>query len=701
MIEAASKYDIVKFLPRPERKSAPEGCQVDCMNCGHIGNLYKRDDKLPPAGFEIGEDRYIWCSKYGQKAKNVCVGQESCEKCPDSREWFYEDQPPVPFSPGEQEYYWCNKHQVKLDQFNWPCDDHTKYEAGIPVPLDASLKEPADRVDEAINTLLAFDDVSAAAAFNMVNNTIQTALCTSEGPRKTDQRLYLWDGRRYREAGAAGLEPQIIECVSLFTARYREQLMAITGSDKESEKDRDRLRNKIKMISSFLNTQRRRNVEQTIRTLKMQDARDIGLDADHTKINLQNGVYDLINHKLIDHDPSQRFTRVTSFKYDPEALAPMFKAHLEYVLPDPATRDYFLEVIASSLLRSRREELVFFLWGRTAGNGKSELMRMIITALGEYATWLDPHTFTNKRAANSTQPETLMAIGKAIAAVDEPSKDDMDTSAFKNTANYADVVLRGLYQASKIERWTATSIMLCNTLPPLDSKDAGAARRPVVIPFTKQITEDMKKEDKRPAGSETMRYGEYVGKAEADGIFKILVEALKRHKARNCLLPKMSGEMIEATNEYVYKSNHVARYVAERFTKDAGAVVNAAEFHEDFKKYCIDELGHDSKKIMLPASIKDAMAALGFEYKQVCDKRTHRDNERCYIGIRSTEPANLRKDITTFLRLCHPIKEATTEQITAHFSSIKREMLDATLKQMKEIGAILDLGNERWGHIPP
>lgn len=492
---------------------------------------------------------------------------------------------------------------------------------------------PGD-INEAKNMLTAFDDITVYAALNLINDTIQTAIVVSEGSRKTDQRLYLWDGKRYREAGASGLETEIIKSVTLIKDRLFEDLMAITGSDKEAEKARGTIRDKMKSISSFLNTQKRRSLEATIRTLKMIECKEAGLDADHTKVNLQNGVYDLVEHRLIDHDPSQRFTRCAPFAYDQQAQAPKFKAHLEYVLPDPETRKYLLEVFASSLLRSRREEHIFFLWGRTAGNGKSELVRMLITAMGEYATWMDPHTFTTKRAANATQPEMLMALGKALAGVDEPAKDDMDSSAIKNTANYADMVLRNLYQASKTERWTATCVMLCNTLPPMDGKDAGTARRPVVIPFNKQITTDMKAEDKRPAEYATMKYGEYVGTVEAAGIFNMLVDALKEHQARGCLLPPMSPEMREATTEYIYRNNTVARYVKERCLSDPKEVIKASLLHEDFKTYCMNVFGHDPKHIMIPANIRDAMEALGFEYRVVCDNRTDRHSEKCYIGLR-------------------------------------------------------------------
>lgn len=569
-------------------------------------------------------------------------------------------------------------------------------------------KTAAADVDEAINTLSSYDDLSVSVAIITVNPTIRTALVVSLGQRKAEQQLYLWDGKRYKEAGAAGMEREIMDSITVMAGRLQERVDANTGTDDASERERKALKRKIVELSRCQNTQRRRSIESTVRTLKMSDSEDVRLDADRSKVNMQNGVYDLITHELIEHDPSQRFTRVLPFEYHPGARAPKFMAHLEYVLPDPETRQYLLEVLASSLLRSRREELVFFLWGLTAGNGKSELMRMVITALGEYATWLDPHTFTSRRASNATQPEMIMALGKALAAVDEPSKDGLDASSIKNLANYADMVLRGLYQASRTERWTATCIMLCNTLPPIDAKDAGIARRPVVIPFKRQITLDMKTRDQRLPEYATMKYGEYVGKTEAAGVFNILIMALKEHQQRGCLLPPMSSEMREATDEYIYQNNAVARFVAQSYERSDSGVVNAKDFHDAFKTYCMNVLGYDAKYIMLPNSIGEAMKALGYEYKVVKNKSTGDKSVRCYVGLtvkhRTADDlgtvAALRNNIILFLSSC-PVKEATTDQIASHFSSVGQELLEATLKKMKETGEVIDLGNGRWDYIQP
>jgi P4 family phage/plasmid primase-like protien len=588
---------------------------------------------------------------------------------------------------------------------NSPCQ---KYEH-IDDEKSSNTNDGKSKLVEAVNLLkiVPLDELHVYSIIQQISPIINTALAVSEGPK--NQRLYLWDGRRYREAGAAGLEVEIMKSINQLVIRLQDEISAITGTDDASEKQRDFLKGRIKAVSSYFNTRNRRSLEATIKACRMQDAKDAGLDADHSKINLQNGVYDLVEHKLIEHDPGQRFTRVTSFGYDSEAKAPLFTAHLEYVLPDPTTRQYLLEVLASALLRSRREELVFFLWGKTAGNGKSELIRMVLTALDEYGTWMDPRAFTSKRAANATQPELIMAIGKALAAVDEPAKDDMDGSTVKNISNMADQVLRGLYQASKTERWTATCVMLCNTLPPLDTKDAGSARRPVVIPFKQQITPDMKAKDERPAKYATMKYGEYVGTVEAAGIFNILIDALKEHQKQSHRLPEMSKEMREATDEYIYQNNAVARYVSQCYEKGDGKdVIKMKSFHDAFKLYCQNVLGYDSKYIMLPGSIKEAMGALGYENKPVSNKGTGDKTERVYVGLKvkrvPLDPfiiTEIKQRIRTYMGLLSSPKESTTDQMAAHFTDITRQDLEAVLRNMNTTAEIMKLPNGNWEYVPP
>ncbi len=466
-------------------------------------------------------------------------------------------------------------------------------------------------ITSAKSILTAFDEATIYAALDMISDRIHNAIVISEGTGKADNKLYFWDGKRLTPSMSNGLELDILKGINILAGSFEEDLAKIPNDNKDNEETIKCLKNKVKALRTYIATTKRRSLETTIRITKMVKCK---LDEDKTKVNLQDGVYDLLKAEPIPHDVTQMYTKIMPFALSPQEAAPMFTAHLEYVLPDPDTREYFLEMIASSLLRSRREEKIFFLHGKTAENGKSELMRMIITAFGEYATWLDAQTFTSKRAGNATQPEMQMALGMALAVVDEPSKDSMDSSTFKNMANFADIVMRGLYQASKAERWTATCVMLCNTLPPLDAKDAGAARRPVVIPFSRKITQEMKKNDKRPVEYATMKYGEYVGTVEAAGIFNILMEALKNYVNRGCLLPEYSGEMKEATSEYIYRNNSVAKFVNEKCVVGDYAI-KATDLYDAYKVFCRLDLEHDENHTMKPANFREAMESLGYAYK--------------------------------------------------------------------------------------
>lgn len=560
------------------------------------------------------------------------------------------------------------------------------------------------------------DEPTVSMIMEEIIPEIKNTRVYSTGPKKTQYDAYTWRDDHYQKFGAAGIESEIMAAISQIKSDLSIELSEYVGMSKEDDADRDRIRSKIKAVSGFLNTTKRRSLEATIMTLHMEPPGAPKMDSNRGILGGQKWVYDLYAHTLLEPTPEMLVSKQCSCEFSANAEAPKFKENLEYLIPDPDTREYFLQAVASALLRGRREELIFFLWGPTANNGKSELISAIITALGDYATWMDTKTFTSKRAQNSTQPELLMGLGKCIAVIDEPAKDDMDDSTFKNAANFSSIVARGLYENSEARRWTATVFMLCNQLPTIDMKDAGVARRPVVIPFYQTITEQMKENDRRPTGKEIDKYGMFIGEMEAAGIMNILFEALKRYQANNYRLPPKSFEMTQATNEYIYQNNMVARFVSEAYERDHIGHINAKCFHDAFRTYCNRIKDFDYQYIMKAEKIVIAMQALGFRYDT---KKIDGKTERVYLGIRLKTSADvvddselkreyivgpLGKDIMEFLKYCRPTTDPTTKEIVSHFAdrpNIDGKRIAKVLKQMSTNGIIMHHPNDTWGYAGP
>jgi phage/plasmid-associated DNA primase len=550
------------------------------------------------------------------------------------------------------------------DEFERADEEHRRAVNAMLHPTEI-LGWQVEYLNGEINSMFSDSNFDLAVKAKSMLETLGVQyIVVSTGVKKENKTIYIRREGKYIRADASGLELYIIQVFVALRQQIESRIENITNQIEREHTDKEArklikedtflvgLRKKKMWCETALNETARRHIEGTLCTMAMIDEKEAGLDTDLTKKPLLNGVYDLIKHKIVPYGSEHRYTRVMSINYDNKALCPMFEAHIKYVLPDEATREFFLETVASALLMSRRQELIFILQGFTAENGKSELMRMITTAFGEYGTFMDSYALTETRAKNATQPELAKAIGAALVVIDEPAKDMMSSSIWKNIANYATIVFRDLYESSKSSRWTATPYILTNKSLQIDTKDAGNARRPCVIPFKQQITQAMKDADVRTAEYLTMRYGEYVGKVEAAGIFNYLMIRLKRFQERGYKLPEFPSEVKDATQGLIFKHNDVARFVFEKCTTDAIKVdgvpmkpwVIKKDFNKAFVNYCIDELEYTEKYIMKPDSIQEVMESLGFPYKMLNEKRTGNHTVRVYDGIRLKASP---KEITT------------------------------------------------------
>ena len=74
-------------------------------------------------------------------------------------------------------------------------------------------------------------------------------------------------------------------------------------------------------------------------------------DENPSKVNLQNGIYDLTNGQFIPHDPRYYFMAKLPLIYDPKATCPEFLKYLKKVQPDAVDRRRLLDHLASLLDR--------------------------------------------------------------------------------------------------------------------------------------------------------------------------------------------------------------------------------------------------------------------------------------------------------------------------------------------------------------
>lgn len=451
---------------------------------------------------------------------------------------------------------------------------------------------------------------------------------------------YTYRNGLYDEDKNFKLMNTVADCINLMIQGQKNR---VANSD-DYEEDAERLED----LLAFRGYSKMSNVERFVSKMTTSEEKDF--DKDLRYLNVQNGVYDLQDHVKLDHDPRFHFTKMMPFEYDENAVCPEFLKLLNHMFPDPETRVYFLELLASSLMRKRFDEKIFFLWGKLANNGKTTIIQAILRVLGldkrGYGWWLDSKVFSTSRSKNSTQPELYETMDRCLAPIDEPdTTEEADESLLKNISNTKQISLRTLYQGAEAFNWTATVICLCNKLPIIDMKNAGAMRRPIVIPVETRITEEMKKAPRVYEMGATEKFGDYLAINEAPGIFNLLIRALKNYQARGYRLPEPGQAIRKATEDYIRKNNTVKQFVdlycrigEDPATNDA-YYCNGKEFFDAYEKYCKDDL--KQKNVMQKNNIAEVMEAMGFPYGIICDRRTSRVSVRGFDGLRLATPVEL------------------------------------------------------------
>jgi len=247
-------------------------------------------------------------------------------------------------------------------------------------------------------------------------------------------------------------------------------------------------------------------------------------------------------------------------------------------------------------------------------------------------------------------------------------------------------------------------ICLCNKLPIIDMKNAGAMRRPIVIPVETQITKQMKNAPRAYSKGTTEKFGDYLAINEGPGIWNLLMRALKNYQARGYQLPA-PGEAIEkATADYIRKNNTVKQFVDQccKVGDDPKTFVrywcNGKEFFDSYENYVKDEL--KQKNVMLKNNIIEVMEAMGYRYGIICDVRTERISVRGFDGIRlatmleqqpqaaqpaPATPAGSPAPSSAAISETEPSDDEKKALIRGHYTDLSKTLLDEIRDDLEKV----------------
>ena len=281
-------------------------------------------------------------------------------------------------------------------------------------------------------------------------------------------------------------------------------------------------------------------------------------------------------HGMHGHDRTDFNAKLAPVFWCPEAKAPLFKAFLERVMPNPAIRAY-LQRFFGYCLTGLTSEQVFAVFHGEGANGKSTLVDVIGRILDDYSTTVPVASLMaeNARKAQDATPDLNRLPGARFVRTSEPKEGlALDEALVKELTGGEPINLRRLNQES-IQVYPEFKLVIsCNRKPRIIGNDDGIWRRIALVPFEVQIP----KEERDKGLVEKLWL-------ERSGILNWMVEGCLDYLERGQLAPP--GEILVATQEWRDDSDVIGAFVraALEITRNPSDTIETGPLYESYLIY--------------------------------------------------------------------------------------------------------------------
>ncbi|MDC3412543.1 phage/plasmid primase, P4 family [Terrihalobacillus insolitus] len=232
--------------------------------------------------------------------------------------------------------------------------------------------------------------------------------------------------------------------------------------------------------------------------------------------------------------------------YDEHAYDEHVDQFLDFVTKNrPDLRKVLEEMFGHILMTSSFPHKAFFLAGESGSNGKSTLLEMLNSFIGELGNTLSLEDF-NESFHVATLDGKLVNIGDDIdAAYLERSKN------FKTLVSGNTISVRRMYGEPFKLKNKATLIFTCNEMPTFKDKSGGIARRLVIIPCDNRVTEVDPHIDEKLSSENAKSY-----------LLNLAIAGMERIMEQGAI--SYSKTIEETTIKYLTENDSVLSYINDR-----------------------------------------------------------------------------------------------------------------------------------------
>jgi putative DNA primase/helicase len=343
-------------------------------------------------------------------------------------------------------------------------------------------------------------------------------------------------------------------------------------------------------------------------------------DKDEYLFNLKNCTFNLKTGQKQDHKKTDYNSKVVEYDYDPNAQCPNWLSFLERIFKGHEKRKEIIEflqrAIGYSLTGLTKEQVLFLFYG-SGMNGKSVLINVVRTLLGEYGVHTPSRTFTTERGEATNDLARL--VGVRVVTSSENSRDTrLDESLIKELTGGDPVTARFLYQELFTYIPKFKIFWGFNHQPDIRDTTYSIWRRIILIPCTETITKEEEIKD----------LSNLLNK-ELSGIFNWAIEGLKEYYEIGLAIP----ECIQiATKEYRDDQDVLLEWWTDQIviTDDTKDKIRAIDLYNNYLLWC--EWNHVKKPMDYAPFLKLV--------KERWSNSKKMKNGRNFFGLRSIDPSN-------------------------------------------------------------
>lgn len=393
------------------------------------------------------------------------------------------------------------------------------------------------------------------------------------------------------------------------------------ASTEDDADQRDRYAEKSKKLLEIANKLKdgpfKENIIKECRDLFYIEKFEEKIDSRCHLLGFENGVYDLDVDEFREGRPDDyiSFTTGVNFvEYDKNhPYMEGINKFLNTVFTNQEVRDYVLTVLSSFLNGNIKEER-FHIWTGTGANGKSRIIELFESCLGEYCCKFPITLLTQKRAAsNATTSELARAKGKRFACLQEPSEDEkLNIGLMKELTGGDKIMARALFKEPIEFKPQFKMILTCNHLPNVPSDDGGTWRRIRVVEFTSKFTENP--DPNNP--NEFLIDTELATKFEdwKEHFMALLIKYYKNYKINGMYEPQ---EVLKCTKEYQKTNDNCMEFLEQEVEKSDRGFVTVNDLYSKYGYWLKDNapgIKLPTKKIFI-ASVDKRLGKAVSSYK--------------------------------------------------------------------------------------